>query len=60
VPLKNFINDYGKEKISLHHTSLKDIIDGDMYTNKWIESFKDRNIRNKRLKVCSMFCGVEA
>jgi MoaA/NifB/PqqE/SkfB family radical SAM enzyme len=59
LPLKNFINDYGKEKISLHHTSLKDIIDGDMYTNKWIESFKDRDIRNKRLKACSLMCGVE-
>jgi MoaA/NifB/PqqE/SkfB family radical SAM enzyme len=59
LPLKNFVNNYGKEKISLHHTALKDIVDGDMYTNKWIESFKDRDFRNKRLKVCSMFCGVK-
>jgi hypothetical protein len=59
LPLKKFINDYGKENISLKHYSLKNIIDGDMYTNGWIESFKDRDIRNKRLKICSMFCGVE-
>ena len=59
-PLKNFINNHGKENISLHNTSLKNIIDGDMFANKWIESFEDRDIRNKRLKVCSVFCGVEA
>lgn len=58
TPLHNFINDYGKENISLPHQSLKDIIDGDMFTNKWIETFADRDIRNKRLKACSVFCGV--
>jgi hypothetical protein len=60
LPLKNFINNHGKENLSLHHTSLKNIIDGDMFANKWIESFEDRDIKNKRLKVCSVFCGVEA
>ena len=59
VPLRTFINTYGKENISLKHNSLKDVIDGDIYTSGWIESFKDRDIRNKRLKACSIFCGKE-
>jgi len=58
TPLQNFINNYGKENISLTQRPLKDIIDGDLFTNRWLESFQDRDIRNKRLKACSVFCGV--
>lgn len=54
-----FINRYGKDSISLQHTSLKDIIGGEMYTTGYLESFEDRDIRNKRLKACSVFCGKE-
>jgi len=60
VPVREFINKYKEESISLQHTSLKDIIDGDIYTTGWIESFEDRDIRNKRLKACSIFCGRES
>ena len=56
--LRKFINGYGgKEKISLKHNTLKNIIDGELFTTGWLESFEDRNIRNKRQRVCSMFCG---
>jgi MoaA/NifB/PqqE/SkfB family radical SAM enzyme len=57
LPLKIFIDSYGKENISLGHNTLKDIIDGELFTNGWIDTFKDRNIRNKRLRICSEFCG---
>jgi MoaA/NifB/PqqE/SkfB family radical SAM enzyme len=57
LPLKIFIDSYGKENISLRHNTLKDIIDGELFTNGWIDTFKDRNIRNKRLRICSEFCG---
>ena len=55
--LKKFIDDYGKEKISLKHDTLKNIIDRELFTTGWLESFKDRNIRNKRLRICSLICG---
>ena len=57
APLKVFINSYGKENISLTHTTLKNIIDGELFTTGWLETFEDRNIRNKRLRICSEFCG---
>ncbi len=41
----------------MRHNTLKDIIDGELFTNGWIDTFKDRNIRNKRLRICSEFCG---
>jgi len=59
VQLKKFIDDYGKEKISLKHNTLKNIIDGELFTTGWLETFEDRNIRNKRLRVCSQFCGKD-
>ena len=57
--LKKFINDYGKENISLRHKSLKEIIDGPMFQDRWVENFEDNNVRNKRLRTCSLFCGKE-
>lgn len=57
--LQDFINEYGKRNISLEHNHLKDIIDGPMFQGKWPESFKDNDIRNKRLITCSLFCGKE-
>jgi sulfatase maturation enzyme AslB (radical SAM superfamily) len=55
--LKTFINEYGKENISLKHNTLENIIDGELFTTGWLESFEDRDVRNKRLRVCSLFCG---
>ena len=57
--LKDFINSFGRDKISLHHTKLEDIIDGPMFQEKWVENFKDNNVRDKRLRTCSLFCGKE-
>lgn len=57
--LKSFINDYGKDKISLRHVTLKDIIDGPMFQEKYVENFNDNNVRNKRLRTCSIFCGKD-
>ena len=57
LPLKRFIDSYGKENISLTNNTLKDIIDGELFTNGWIDTFEDRNLRNKRLRICSEFCG---
>ena len=59
VPLKAFIDKYGEESISLQHNPLKDIIDSEIYTTGYIETFEDRDIRNKRLKACSVFCGKD-
>tara|TARA_R110000823_G_scaffold58648_1_gene141145 strand:- start:831 stop:1055 length:225 start_codon:yes stop_codon:yes gene_type:complete len=57
--LKAFIDKYGEESISLQHNPLKDIIDSEIYTTGYIETFEDRDIRNKRLKACSVFCGKD-
>jgi hypothetical protein len=57
--LKNFIDSYGKKNISLEYNSLEDIINGPMFQEKWIENFNDNDVRNKRLRTCSTFCGKE-
>ena len=57
--LKNFIDSYGKKNISLKYNSLEDIINGPMFQEKWIENFNDNDVRNKRLRTCSTFCGKE-
>ena len=55
--LQDFINSYGKRNISLEYNSLKDIIDGEMFQGRWTDNFKSRDIRDKRLITCSIFCG---
>jgi len=55
--LVDFINSYGKRNISLEYKHLKEIIDGDMFQNRWPDNFADNDIRNKRLITCSLFCG---
>lgn len=55
--LVDFINSYGKRNISLEYKHLKEIIDGDMFQNRWPDNFTDNDIRNKRLITCSLFCG---
>ena len=57
-PIKEFLEKDGIDKISLKHNSLENIINGEMFSTSWIESFNDYDIRNKRLKACSIFCGV--
>ena len=57
--LKDFVNSFGKDKISLHHASMKDIIDGPMFQEKYPENFNNTNVRDKRLRTCSLFCGKE-
>lgn len=57
--LKKFINDYGRDNISMHHRTLKEIIDGPMFQKHWVENFNDNNVRNKRLRTCSLFCGKD-
>ena len=57
--LKKFINDFGRNNISLHHNSLEDIIDGPMFQERWVENFNDNDIRGKRLRTCSIFCGKD-
>jgi len=57
APLVNFIKSFGEDAISLKHKSIKEIIDGEIYTSGYLETFKDRDIRNKRLKSCSVLCG---
>jgi sulfatase maturation enzyme AslB (radical SAM superfamily) len=57
APLINFIKSFGEDTISLKHKSIKEIIDGEIYTSGYLETFKDRDIRNKRLKSCSFLCG---
>jgi sulfatase maturation enzyme AslB (radical SAM superfamily) len=58
APLVNFIKSFGEDTISLKHKSIKEIIDGEIYTSGYLETFKDRDIRNKRLKSCAIICGV--
>ena len=58
APLINFIKSFGEYTISLKHKSIKEIIDGEIYTSGYLETFKDRDIRNKRLKSCAIICGV--
>jgi hypothetical protein len=53
------INDFGRNNISLHHNSLEDIIDGPMFQERWVENFNDNDIRGKRLRTCSIFCGKD-
>ena len=55
--LQDFINSYGKRNISLEYKSLKDIIDGEMFQGRWVDSFNNHDIREKRLITCSLFCG---
>ena len=57
--LKKFINDYGRENISLKHKPLKEIINGPMFQYHWPANFQDNDIRNKRLRTCSLFCGKD-
>lgn len=59
IQLKNFIADIGKDRINLKNHSLEDIISSDVFQVKWVENFNDYNVLNKRLRVCSMFCGKE-
>ena len=59
APLIEFIKSFGENNISLNHKSIKEIIDGEIYTTGYLETFKDRDIRNKRLKVCAAMCGVD-
>ena len=59
-PLVNFIKSFGENNISLQHKSIKQIIDGEIYTTGYLDTFKDRDIRNKRLKSCAALCGVVA
>ena len=53
--LQDFINSYGKRNISLEYNSLKDIIDGEMFQGRWVDSFNSHDIREKRLITCSLF-----
>jgi len=55
--LQDFINSYGTRNISLEYNSLKDIINGPMFQGRWPDNFKSRDIRDKRLITCSIFCG---
>jgi len=57
--LQEFINDFGRDKISLEHTKLEDIINGPMFQKHWPDNWKDNNVNNKRLRTCSIFCGKE-
>ena len=57
--LKEFVDSLGKDKVTLHHTSLEDIIDGPMFQEKYPENFNNNNVRDKRLRTCSLFCGKE-
>ena len=59
APLVEFIKSFGENNISLNHRSIKEIIDGEIYTTGYLETFKDRDIRNKRLKSCAVICGGE-
>jgi len=59
VQLQKFIDDFGKERISLEHTKLEDIINGPMFQTHWPDNWKDNNINNKRLRTCSIFCGKD-
>ena len=47
--LQDFINSYGKRNISLEYNSLKDIIDGEMFQGRWVDSFNSYDIREKDL-----------
>lgn len=55
--LQDFINAYGTRNISLEYNSLETIINGPMFQGKWPDNFKSRDIRDKRLITCSLFCG---
>ena len=57
--LKEFVNSFGKDKISLHYNSMENIIDGPMFQEKYPENFNNNNVRDKRLRTCSLFCGKE-
>ena len=57
-PIVDFIKSFGENNISLKHKSVKEIIDGEIYTTGYLDTFKDRDLRNKRLKSCAALCGV--
>ena len=57
--LRKFVSDIGRNNMDLNHTKLQNIVDGDIFQHRWPDTWQDNNIKNKRLRVCSMFCGVE-
>lgn len=59
LPLRKFIHSFGDNAISLEHHTMKEIIDSEIYTTGYMETFENRDIREKRLKSCSIFCGKE-
>jgi len=59
VQIRDFVNSHGRDAISLNSRSLSSIIDSNVFQSRWPETWKDNDITNKRLRVCSMFCGKE-
>ena len=57
--LRKFVDSIGRDNMNLNYTTLESIVDGDIFHKRWPETWQDNNIKNKRLRVCSMFCGVE-
>ena len=59
VQLREFVNSRGRDKISLNDNTLESIVNSKIFQNDWPDNWRDNDVRNKRLRVCSMFCGKE-
>ena len=59
VQLKNFVNHVGKDNMNINNVSLQEIINNDIFQVAWPETWEDDNVSNKRLRVCSVFCGID-
>lgn len=59
VQLREFVNNHGRDKISLKDNTLESIVNSKIFQNDWPDNWHDNDVRNKRLRVCSMFCGKE-
>jgi hypothetical protein len=59
VQLREFVNSGGRDKISLNNNTLESIVNSKIFQTDWPDNWRDNDITNKRLRVCSMFCGTE-
>ena len=59
VQLREFVNSRGRDKISLNNNTLESIVNSKIFQTDWPDNWRDNDVRNKRLRVCSMFCGTE-
>lgn len=55
--IRSFMHQSGKEAISLHHHSMEEILNSELFQTKLAESWQAADVRGGKLAICSEICG---